>query len=69
VNGVLEFNDPKKITLPLVEAASGSPVIETAWEIVSTGMALDDSGNLRALDNVEWQERRKELARLGGAPW
>jgi hypothetical protein len=47
VSGVLEFNDlKKKITLPVVEAARGSLVIGTAWHIVSTGMVLDDPGNL-----------------------
>ena len=30
MSGVLEFNHLKKITLPEVEAASGSLVIETA---------------------------------------
>jgi hypothetical protein len=69
VSDVLEFNDLKKITLPVVEAAWGSLVIGTACQIVSTGMVLDDPGNLRSLDNVEWRQRRQELARLGGAPW
>jgi WD40 repeat protein len=40
-----------------------------AWVQVSTGMVLDDHGHLRSLDNVEWRQRRQELARLGGAPW
>ena len=69
MSGVLEFNDPKKLTLPVVETARGSLVIGTAWHTVSTGMVLDDPGNLRSLDNVEWRQRRQELARLGGAPW
>jgi hypothetical protein len=69
VSGVLEFNDLKKFTLPMVEAARGSLVIGTARHIVNSGMVLDDSGNLRSLDNVEWRQRRQELARLGGAPW
>jgi hypothetical protein len=69
VSGVLEFNDPKKITRPVIEAAWGSLVNGTACQIVSTGMVLDDPGILRSLDDVEWRQRRQEVARLGGAPW
>jgi WD40 repeat protein len=38
------------------------------WLQMSTGMELDDDGEVRPLSPDSWQERRKSLADLGGPP-
>jgi hypothetical protein len=44
MSGILGFNEPMTIVLPVVEAARVILVIGTAWHIVSAGLVLDDPG-------------------------
>jgi len=39
-----------------------------AWVQTFTGLAVDDGGNVRALDTEAWLERRERLRQLGGQP-
>ena len=36
------------------------------WAQVLTGMELDSQGTVRALEPEEWQQRRRQLEKLGG---
>jgi WD40 repeat protein len=38
------------------------------WVQVLTGMELDDNDAFHVLDTTDWQQRRKRLWELGGAP-
>src|SRR5262249_20000652 len=45
---------------------SGTPERIALWFQVCTGMHLDASGAAQPLDHAGWQERRRQLAALGG---
>jgi len=38
------------------------------WVETVTGLAVDDEGNISALETEAWQERRERLRQLGGSP-
>jgi len=38
------------------------------WVETITALAVDDQGNIKALDSDAWQERREQLRQLGGPP-
>jgi WD40 repeat protein len=46
----------------------GEPDRIALWTQVITGLELDEHGNGRVLDAAEWQKRREQLEKLGGAP-
>jgi tetratricopeptide (TPR) repeat protein len=43
------------------------PRIE-CWVKVRTGLALDEEGQIKSVDDSAWQKERKQLAALGGTP-
>jgi WD40 repeat protein len=54
--------------LRVPQPLSPAPERLAAWLAATAGLELASSGELRSLNNEEWQERRRRLAELGGPP-
>jgi WD40 repeat protein len=53
---------------PLGEPVPGSPEQVEAWVKSITAAELNENGELAPLRHPQWQERKEQLAKLGGAP-
>jgi hypothetical protein len=47
---------------------AGDPARLALWCEVITGMELDAKDSVRVLDATTWNDRRRQLDRLGGPP-